>query len=148
MAIIEGDELFVILVNEEDHFRIQVIRPGFQIMEAYKSADRIDDYLNEIVPFAFSDDIGYLTACPSNAGTGLKISVMMHLPLAAMSKKLSDVIPVLNEKGLNIKGIGGGDVETIGNIFIISNHVSLGISEVDIIDCIDESVFVLCFEVC
>lgn len=85
-VIINEIEQYSILINEEDHFRIQVIRPGLQLRESYEIADRIDDSLNRIVPYAFTPDFGFLTACPSNIGTAMKASVLMHLPVLTSLK--------------------------------------------------------------
>ena len=137
-VIIEGSENFVILLNEEDHFRIQVIKPGFQIMDAYRLADRVDDELNKFVSYAYSDDLGYLTACPSNLGTGLRVSSMVHLPAISMLNKMPEVIKMVKNFSFVINGTAGDDYKTIGNIYIISNRISLGISEVDLIEELDE----------
>ncbi len=136
-AVIENDEDFVILVNEEDHFRIQVIRPGLRIMESLGLADRVDDELNRFVSYSYSGDLGHLNACPSNAGTGLKISLMLHLPLLTISKKLSDCVSVIREKKALLRGITGGGIETVGGIYLVSNHVALGLTEVDISELMD-----------
>jgi protein arginine kinase len=136
--VIEVNENFVILLNEEDHFRIQVIKPGFQIMDAYRLADRIDDELNKFVSYAYSDDLGYLTACPSNLGTGLRVSSMVHLPTLSMLNKMQEIFKVVKKMSFEIKGTTGDDYKTIGSIYIISNRISLGISEVDLIEELDE----------
>ncbi len=137
LAIIENDEHFVILVNEEDHFRIQVIRPGLQIGPCMELADRVDDELNRFVSYAWSDDLGYLGACPSNTGTGLKVSLMLHLPMVTASKKLSNIASVLKEKMVLLKGITGNGMETVGSLFYVSNNVALGLSEIDIAELMD-----------
>jgi protein arginine kinase len=137
LAVIENDEEFVIMVNEEDHFRIQVIRPGLRIMECCELADRIDDELNIFASYAFSDEHGYLAACPSNTGTGLKVSLMLHLPMITMSKKLAGIISVMKEKMVLLKGITGGGAETVGSIYLVSNSAALGLSEVDIAELMD-----------
>lgn len=140
LAVIENDEEFVVMVNEEDHFRIQVIRPGLRIMECCALADRIDDELNKYATYAFSDELGYLAACPSNTGTGLKVSLMLHLPMITISKKLADIIAVLKEKKVLLKGITGSGAETVGSIYLVSNSTALGLSEVDIAELMDGTV--------
>ena len=129
---------FSILVNEEDHFRIQVIRPGLQLMDAYKTADRVDSELNRFVHYAFSDDLGYLTACTSNLGTGLRVSVLLHLPVTAMKNGVNDLIPADKKNTVELKGTIGQSSKTLGSLYLLSNRTSLGPSEVDIIETVDE----------
>ncbi|HPQ52112.1 MAG TPA: ATP--guanido phosphotransferase, partial [Spirochaetota bacterium] len=139
LAVVDNDEEFVVMVNEEDHFRIQVIEPGFQLMKAYRLADRIDNELNRFVAYAWSNEFGYLTACPSNIGTALKASVMLHLPLISLANMVLDAVKRLREKKIDIKGVVGEGTDTVGNMFIIANQTSLGVSEVDIIERVDEA---------
>ncbi len=139
----EGD--FVIMVNEEDHFRIQVIKPGFQVTEAYQLADSIDNELNRFVSYAYSEEFGYLTSCPSNIGTGLKISVMLHLPLVAQGGELADLARELHGRNVVIRGVTGKELETVGNLYLLANQISLGVSEVDIIEMVDAATR-LCIE--
>lgn len=129
---------FVIMINEEDHFRIQVIHPGFQLMETYRAADIVDDDLNRFVTYAYSDDFGFLTACPSNAGTGLRVSIMVHLPVLSLIRSIPDVVRVVNDFGADMRGAGGEGGKTLGSMYLVTNHVSLGRSEVDIIEELDE----------
>jgi protein arginine kinase len=136
LAVDETDD-FTILVNDEDHFRIQVIRPGLQFMEAYRFSEKIDEQMNRFIMFAYADDRGYLTACPSNLGTGLKASAILHLPAVSMRNKISEFISVLKKAGAEIKGTVGEIKKTIGCMYQISNRISLGISEVDIIEIMD-----------
>ncbi len=139
LVVLERDERFVIMINEEDHFRIQVIKPGFQIMEAYGMADLVDEELNKFAAYAYCDDFGYLTACPSNMGTGLKVSTMLHLPAITMNKTIGEVITSLRDRGINVKGTTGETNRTFGSLYLISNRPSLGLSEVDIIEEIDKA---------
>ena len=138
MALIGEDEDFVILVNEEDHFRIQVIKPGFQLMDAFTEADRLDDEMNRFVTYAYSDELGYLTTCPSNLGTALRASTMMHLPVLTMTRSIDDVTRMVRDFGADLRGTLGEGNKTIGSIYQVSNHVSLGKSEVDILEQLDE----------
>ncbi len=131
---------FTILVNDEDHFRIQVIRSGLQLMEAYRLADRIDDTLNSFTSYAFSEEFGFLTDCPSNLGTGLRASVLVHLPVLSMKNKLDDTIHSLSPKDIIINGTLGADRNTLGSIYQVSNRISFGLSEVDIIEMVDDMV--------
>jgi protein arginine kinase len=130
---------FSILVNEEDHFRIQVIRPGLQLMEGYKTADAVDTELNRFVPYAYSEDMGYLTACTSNLGTGLKVSVMLHLPVITLMNRLHELIPDDIKKNVELKGTAGPTNRPLGCLYQLSNRISIGLSEVDIIEMVDET---------
>ncbi|MCP4133834.1 MAG: hypothetical protein GY754_22890 [bacterium] len=131
---------FAILVNEEDHFRIQVIKPGLQFMDTYRLANKIDDELNRFVPYAWSNDYGYLTTCPSNLGTGLKASAILHLPVLTIKKQVSSIIPLVKNSGVEIKGTMGDIGKSPGSLYQVSNKISLGISEVDIVEILDEAV--------
>ncbi len=135
--VLEGDEQFSILINEEDHFRIQVIKPGFQIMDAYRLADRVDDDLNRFASYAYSDDLGYLTACPSNVGTGLRVSSMVHLPMLTLLNRIPETGKLIRDMGFVLRGTSGDDYKTVGCMYLISNRISLGISEIDIIEELD-----------
>lgn len=137
-VIMDGNDDFTILVNEEDHFRIQVISPGFQVMETYRVADAVDDELNRMVSYAYSDDLGYLTTCASNLGTGLRVSAMLHLPALTMMRSIGDVTRVVHDYGAELKGGAGSDGKTIGNMYQVSNKISLGKSEIDILEEFDE----------
>ena len=132
----EGDD-FSILVNEEDHVRIQVIRSGLQLKEVFEKADHIDDEVNRSIPYSYSSDYGYLTACPSNLGTGMKVSAMLHLPALTMKKAVSSLILQFQNSGVNISGTVGDSNRALGSIYQISNRVSLGMSEIDIIELVD-----------
>jgi protein arginine kinase len=138
LVAVDNIEDYTILVNEEDHFRIQVIRPGLQLMEAYRTADRVDTELGRFVPYAFSDELGYLSACISNVGTGLRVSTLMHLPVITMKNRMADLIPEDKKNAVEIKGTIGPSSKTLGGLYQLSNRVSLGISEVDIIETLDD----------
>ena len=139
-VIINNTNEFTILVNEEDNIRIQVIKPGLQLLEVYRIADNIDDEVNKYIPYAFSDQLGYLTACPSNLGTGMRASVLLHLPVLALNKKIAKISSDLKDAGVEIKGTLPDNLGSHGNIYQISNRVSLGYSEIDIIDFLDDHV--------
>ncbi|MEB2272122.1 MULTISPECIES: protein arginine kinase [Bacillus] len=129
----ENEEISVML-NEEDHIRIQCLFPGFQLANALKAANQVDDWIEEQVDYAFSEKRGYLTSCPTNVGTGIRASVMMHLPALALTRQMNRIIPAINQLGLVVRGIYGEGSEAIGNIFQISNQMTLGQSEEDIVD--------------
>ena len=137
VAICNVDD-FSILVNEEDHFRIQVIRPGLQLPEAYKIADRVDTELNKFVPYAFSEELGYLTVCTSNLGTGLKVSVLLHLPVTTMKNRVHELIPEDKKKSIEIRGTSSHMNKPLGSLYQLSNRISFGLSEIDIIEMVDE----------
>ncbi|MFD2210186.1 protein arginine kinase [Virgibacillus halophilus] len=133
-VIISENEQVSLMINEEDHIRIQLYYPGFQLDEALKKAFDFDDWLEEKINYAYDEKRGYLTACPSNVGTGMRASVMMHLPALAITKQLNQMIPAINQLGLVVRGIYGEGSESIGNIFQISNQITLGKSEEDIVE--------------
>jgi protein arginine kinase len=121
------------MVNEEDHLRLQVIRSGLQLDEAYDEIDRMDTALEGSLNFAYSPQFGYLTACPTNVGTGLRISVMMHLPAAALSKQMDKVLQSLQRLNYTVRGFYGEGTQPLGDFYQVSNQITLGKSERDII---------------
>ncbi|MGG3570966.1 protein arginine kinase [Bacillus gobiensis] len=129
----ENEEVSVML-NEEDHIRIQCLFPGFQLANALNAANLVDDWIEEKVDYAFSEQRGYLTSCPTNVGTGLRASVMMHLPALVLTRQINRIIPAINQLGLVVRGIYGEGSEALGNIFQISNQITLGKSEEDIVE--------------
>ncbi|HHV93949.1 MAG TPA: protein arginine kinase [Firmicutes bacterium] len=132
-VVLSRDEVVSIMVNEEDHLRIQCIHPGFQLESAWEQCDRVDDILGDKLEYAFSTDLGYLTACPTNVGTGLRASVMLHLPALAMTKQMAGLIPAVNKLGIAVRGLYGEGTESVGDIYQISNQLTLGHSEKEII---------------
>ncbi|HHW75151.1 MAG TPA: protein arginine kinase [Firmicutes bacterium] len=127
------DEAVSIMINEEDHIRIQVILPGLQLEEALQEAEKYDDLLEEKINYAFDEGYGYLTACPTNVGTGLRASVMLHLPALIMTGQANRLLGALSQVGLAVRGLYGEGTEIIGNLVQISNQVTLGQSEEEII---------------
>lgn len=128
------NEILSVMVNEEDHVRLQVIRSGFTLDQAWQDADRLDDRLEEKVPYAFSEELGYLTACPTNVGTGLRASVMLHLPALVMVKQIEKVFRALQKINLAVRGLYGEGSRASGDFYQISNQVTLGKSETAIIN--------------
>src|SRR6266403_3623220 len=128
------NEIISIMVNEEDHIRLQVIRRGFSLDEAWQDADRLDDKLEERVPYAFNEELGYLTACPTNVGTGLRASVMLHLPALVLTKQIEKVFRALQKINLAVRGLYGEGSRASGDFYQISNQVTLGKSETTIIN--------------
>lgn len=135
--VVDPKEIVSIMINEEDHLRIQVLQSGFNIREAWRIIDEIDTALSGKMNFAYSAKLGYLTACPTNIGTGLRGSVMLHLPALVFTGQISKVLQATAKLGLNIRGLYGEGTEASGNLFQVSNQVSLGRSEDDIIDNIE-----------
>jgi protein arginine kinase len=133
-VLLSDNEEVSIMINEEDHVRIQCLFPGFQLSEALGAANEIDDWLEDYVNYAFDEKFGYLTSCPTNVGTGLRASVMMHLPGLVLTQQMNRIVPAINQLGLVVRGIYGEGSEALGNIFQISNQTTLGKSEEDIVD--------------
>lgn len=133
-CLLSENEEVSIMINEEDHIRIQCLFPGFQLEEALEMANKLDDWIEEEVDYAFDERSGYLTSCPTNVGTGLRASVMMHLPAMVLTQKINKIIPAINHLGLVVRGIYGEGSEAVGNIFQISNQITLGKSEKDIVE--------------
>ncbi|OGW75853.1 MAG: protein arginine kinase [Omnitrophica bacterium RBG_13_46_9] len=132
--VIDDKEIVSIMVNEEDHLRIQVLQSGFNIIEAWHMCDEIDTDISNRVTYAFSSKWGYLTACPTNTGTGLRASVMLHLPALVMTNQIGKVFQAISKLGLTMRGFYGEGTEAIGNFFQVSNQLALGHSENDLID--------------
>lgn len=133
-CLLSENEEVSIMLNEEDHIRIQVLFPGFQIKEALEMANDIDDWIEDYVDYAYDENAGYLTSCPTNVGTGLRASVMMHLPGLVLTHQMNRIIPAINQLGLVVRGIYGEGSEALGNIFQVSNQITLGKSEIEIIE--------------
>ncbi len=133
-VIIDNDETISIMINEEDHIRIQVLKPGLQLINAWESANKLDDRLEEELDFAFSEKWGYLSTCPTNVGTGLRASVMVHLPALNFTNNIGKMLGAVSQLGLAIRGLYGEGSESVANIYQISNQLTLGHTETDIID--------------
>ncbi|MBM7646751.1 protein arginine kinase [Scopulibacillus daqui] len=133
-VLINENESVSIMINEEDHLRIQCLFPGFQLNEALTLANGIDDWIEEKFDYAFDENRGYLTCCPTNVGTGLRASVMMHLPALMITQRMNRIAPAINQFGLVVRGIYGEGSQALGNIFQISNQMTLGKTEEDIVE--------------
>ncbi len=130
---ITDDERVSIMVNEEDHLRMQVIMPGLAVAEAWRRIDEVDSTLEERLDFAFHPQFGYLTACPTNVGTGLRVSVMLHLPALAITRQIEKVFQVVARLNLTVRGLYGEGTEATGHFYQISNQSSLGKPEEEIV---------------
>ena len=122
-----------IMIGEEDHLRIQAIRPEMDLLSAASACFRVDDALSRQVSFAYDDQLGYLTACPTNTGTGMRASLLMYLPLLTKGKQMGNVGQLVSKVGLNIRGVYGEGSEALGNIYQVSNQVTLGRTEQELI---------------
>lgn len=133
-VLISDREIISIMVNEEDHLRIQVLQSGFNIRDTWKLTDKIDDELDKRLDYAYSTDLGYYTCCPTNVGTGMRASCMVHLPCLVMTKQINQLLNAISKLGLTARGFFGEGTEAAGNFFQISNQVTLGHREEEIID--------------
>lgn len=140
-AVVVGDsEMVSVMINEEDHLRLQSIQPGFQSMEAWRRVDELDDELDKSLDFAFSCDWGYLSACPTNTGTGMRASMLIHLPALVLTGQIDRVLQGISHMGLAVRGFYGEGSEVMGNLFQISNRTALGTTELDILQSLDNVV--------
>ena len=139
-ALVSRDESISVMLNEEDHVREQYFTKGFELKKAYERIAGIDDVISESIPFAFDDTFGYLTACPTNLGTGLRASVMLFLPAISRRGLMRTVMPQLTRLGLTVRGAFGEGSGSEGELFQVSNEVTLGVSEEDILYVVESSV--------
>lgn len=123
-----------VMINEEDHLRIQVMKAGFNLDEALKEAVDIDEELASKMNFAYDEKYGFLTACPTNLGTGLRASIMLHLPALRLTGKIEKVLEIINKVNINVRGLYGEGTDAIGDLYQISNKISLGVTEEEIIE--------------
>ncbi len=133
-AVIERRQSLSIMINEEDHLRMQSIRPGLNLRVAFDALNDLDDELQESLTFAFDRKLGYLTTCPTNLGTGLRASAMLHLPALVLSEQINQVLNAIGRMGLAVRGLYGEGTESLGNLYQISNQSTLGESERQIIE--------------
>jgi protein arginine kinase len=129
-----------VMVNEEDHLRLQALVSGLRLAEAYARVDRLDEELGTRLPFAYHQEFGYLTSCPTNTGTGLRASILIHLPGLVLTKEIARVLQGIGQVGLTFRGLYGEGSEVVGNFFQVSNQTTLGKSEEDLIDHLEDIV--------
>ena len=132
-VIMNRRQTLSIMINEEDHLRMQSIRSGLQLKSAFKLVDKVDSTLESKLDFAYDPKLGYLTACPTNVGTGMRASAMLHLPGLVLSDMINQVIQAVNKIGLAVRGLYGEGTEAMGNLFQISNQTTLGEKEDEIV---------------
>ncbi len=127
--LLSDSEEISVMLEEEDHIRLQVMKPGLSLSEAYAEADRLDNAINEKVKFAFDERLGYLTECPTNLGTGMRASVMLHLPALTALGRMNTLASTVSKLGLTIRGAYGEGSASMGDLYQLSNQVTLGITE-------------------
>ncbi|MBM3833470.1 MAG: protein arginine kinase [Verrucomicrobia bacterium] len=132
--VLNKEESLCVMINEEDHLRMQSLRPGLQIKDAWQAIDQVDSLLEKKVEYAFSPNLGYLTACPTNLGTGIRVSAMLHLPALVLGEQINQIIQAVNKLGLAVRGLYGEGTEALGNVFQVSNQMTLGEAETDIVE--------------
>jgi protein arginine kinase len=132
--VLSRDERVCVMINEEDHLRMQVLLLGLQIRQAWTAIDEIDTRLEKKLDYAFSPKLGYLTACPTNLGTGIRVSAMLHLPGLVLSEQINPIIQAVNKLGLAVRGLYGEGTEALGNVFQVSNQMTLGEAEPEIVE--------------
>jgi protein arginine kinase len=135
-AIINREESISIMINEEDHLRIQVIFQGMEIESAKRLCGKVDDILESKIEYAFNNNYGYLTCCPTNVGTGIRVSVMLHLPALVMTGYIKNILEACGKLNIVVRGMYGEHSEVAGNVFQISNQVTLGQTEEEIVSSI------------
>ncbi|MBI4726199.1 ATP--guanido phosphotransferase [candidate division TA06 bacterium] len=138
-VLISPEQNVSLMINEEDHLRLQTIFPGLDLLEAFRIADQVDDQLQDRMEVAFVPEHGFLTACPSNLGTGLRASVLMHLPVLALSDQMETTIEQLSQKGIMVRGAYGEGSRVKASLFQFSNRTSLGKSELEIVDEVEQA---------
>jgi protein arginine kinase len=132
--VLNREETFCVMINEEDHLRMQALRPGLQLKQAWSAIDHLDSELEKKLDYAFDSDLGYLTACPTNLGTGIRVSAMLHLPGLVLGEQINPIIQSVNKLGLAVRGLYGEGTEALGNIFQVSNQMTLGENEPAIVE--------------
>ena len=135
---IDPEQVAGVMINEEDHLRLQVLTAGSNLRNDWERINAIDDELEQHLAYAFSNTFGYLTACPTNVGTGIRCSIMVHLPALVISRRIEKVLNAVTQIGLTVRGISGEGSEIVGNLFQISNQWTLGISEKETIEKIEK----------
>src|SRR5829696_5893253 len=132
--VLNRDESLCVMINEEDHLRMQALRPGLQLKQAWNAIDQIDSKLEKKLQYAFTPELGYLTACPTNLGTGIRVSAMLHLPGLVLAEQINQIIQAVNKLGLAVRGLYGEGTEALGNVFQVSNQMTLGEAETEIVE--------------
>jgi len=132
--VLNKEESLCVMINEEDHLRMQSLQTGLQVRQAWALIDQVDSALERRLDYAFSPDLGYLTACPTNLGTGIRVSAMLHLPGLVLDEQINQIIQSVNKLNLAVRGLYGEGTEALGNIFQVSNQQTLGETEAQIVE--------------
>src|SRR5438270_3187583 len=132
--VLNREETLCFMINEEDHLRMQALRPGLQLRQAWTAINQADSALEKKLEYAFSSEMGYLTACPTNIGTGIRVSAMLHLPGLVLAEQINPIIQSVNQLGLAVRGLYGEGTEALGNVCQVSNQMTLGESEGAIVE--------------
>jgi len=127
-------ETVSVMINEEDHLRIQAFRSGFHLEDTWAAINALDDRISERLDYAFSEQLGYLTACPTNVGTGMRASVMLHLPALGLTRQIEQVVQAVQKMGLVVRGLYGEGTQASGSLYQVSNQMTLGKSEMEIVE--------------
>src|SRR6266404_5897596 len=136
--VLNKEETLCVMINEEHHLRMQALRPGLQLRSAWLAIDQVDSALEKKLDYAFSNELGYLTACPTNLGTGIRVSAMLHLPGLVLAEQINPIIQSVNKLGLAVRGLYGEGTEALGNVFQVSNQMTLGETETAIVERLDK----------
>ena len=139
-VLLAAQDPLSVMVNEEDHLRLQGLVSGLRLKEAWNLVDRLDEELGQELPFAYHHEFGFLTSCPTNVGSGLRASVLVHLPGLVLTKEIGKVLQGLGQVGLTFRGLYGEGSEVVGNFFQLSNQTTLGKSEEELIEHLDKIV--------
>ena len=139
-AIIAPSESFTAMINEEGHLRVQVFKTGLQLKECWRQIDNIDNEIEKKVQYAFDANYGYLTACPTNLGTGIRVSVMLHLPALKMTGQMDKFFNAARDTDLMVRGLFGEGTDAVGDFFQLSNQITLGVSEEQIVEEFSDSI--------
>jgi protein arginine kinase len=132
--VVNDRETISVMLNEEDHLRMQALKGGLQLKSVFKTIDKLDSELEAKLDYAFSPRLGYLTACPTNVGTGMRASAMVHLPGMVLSDQINQIVQAVNKLGLAVRGLYGEGTEALGNVFQVSNQTTLGEKEGEVIE--------------
>lgn len=138
-VMIAPEQSLSLMINEEDHIRLQAIFSGLELLEAFRVVDQIDDQLQQRLAFAFSDEWGFLTACPTNIGTGLRASMLAHLPALVLTRGIDPALKAVGQAGMTVRGLYGENSEVSGHLFQVSNRTSLGSTELEIIESVERA---------
>jgi protein arginine kinase len=136
--VFDREESFCVMINEEDHLRMQALQPGLQLRQVWSAIDHLDSELEKKLDYAFNNDLGYLTACPTNLGTAVRVSAMLHLPGLVLAEQINPIIQSVNKLGLAVRGLYGEGTEALGNVLQVSNQMTLGESETTIVERLDK----------